>query len=516
MWRRRRSGTGHVRRWDWRPGHVRRRSVQPAHPAAAPGLVALLAAALVLPGCASVLGGYDLAPSGLTRGEEAFRRDLALDPARAYHAALDGRRELPEDQLLRLLFAGTAARYAGVHTESGRLLDVASYLADDRVTLSLSREALSLVTSERVLPYVPGTTERLMIPYVAALNFLEAGQPEAAAVEARRLEALLDQVHDRTPPPDRPDDARFLHYFAGAVFEAAGDWGPAEVAYRRAGALADALGSPWHRNPGTGDGDGEGGTATGEVVILVERGFVPHRVEQSVIVVLPPPRARRLTDGSAADKATAAAEAAAHILLAAGSVYPEGNGFHRDHRYPSNLHLEPWRHQKDEDHDEDDDRNPYLLRVSWPVLYQERPAGPPLRIRAGDAVPVTVARFDAAAGIRRDFEDQRVATLARTVARAVSKLALTTTIEQSVANRDEGAGRLAGLLTNLGTLATERADTRAWHLLPGDIAMARLRLPAGSHDLSLAGDGPAGSDTPIATVTVRPGETTIVSARIWR
>ena len=44
---------------------------------------------------------------------------------------------------------------------------------------------------------------------------------------------------------------------------------------------------------------------------------------------------------------------------------------------------------------------------------------------------------------------------------------------------------LFGILTNIGTMLTERADTRAWHLLPGSISLVRLRLPAGTHDLTV-------------------------------
>jgi uncharacterized protein len=455
--------------------------------------------AMILPasGCAAVLGGYELAPNGLTRDEDAYRRALASEAAAVYRATIEGKRVLPDDDLLRLLYAGTAGRYAGAHEESSRLLDVAAYVAEDRVTLSLSRELLSMLTSDRALPFVPSPTERLMIPYFAALNFLDAGNAEAAAVEARRIEALLDQRHDGTPPDQRPPDARFLHYFAGAVFEAAGDWNAADVAYRRAGDLAGSSGASdaaATAPPDPGDGD---------VIVLVERGFAPHRVEQSVIVVLPPSRAKMLMEGSAAEKAAAAMEAAAHILLTASTG-------HND-RYRSGTHLQPWL----DDSEDDSDGTPYLLRVAWPVLFQETGPGAVFHLWAGDATIGEVARLDLAAGIRRDFDDQRATVVARAVARAVTKAAISAAVEHSVGKKDESAGQLAGLLTNLGTMATERADTRGWHLLPGDIALYRLRLPAGSHDIVLETHDSAGHPVSMGTVTVRPGRTSFVSTRLW-
>jgi uncharacterized protein len=178
------------------------------------------------------------------------------------------------------------------------------------------------------------------------------------------------------------------------------------------------------------------------------------------------------------------------------------------------VHLEPWIDDEDADDgdDGDDDVSPYLLRVSWPVLYQEPRAVSPVRVLAGELGADATALFDVTAGVRHDFDAQRATTLARTVARAASKVAVSTAVEQSVSRRDETAGRIAGLLTNLGTLATERADTRGWHLLPADIAMVRLRLPAGSHELRLDG-GEAGS--PLGTVDVHAGRTTFLSTRIW-
>lgn len=487
---------------------------------------AVFAAAPLLSGCAATFGGYDLAPNGLPKDEDGLRRALAFEADRVYAEVIEGERSLPDDDLLRLLYAGTAGRYAGSYEESSRLLDVASYLAEDRVTYSLSREALSLVTSDRSLAYTPGRTERLMIPYVAALNYLEAGDPDGAAVEARRIEALLDRFDADTPREEIPQQSRFLHYFAGAVFEAARDWSAAEVAYRRSGGLAETLGT---RRLGQGEASGSTrlvGSSTsdslGDVVVLVERGFVPHKVEQSVVIVLPPSQAKMLTEGSTGEKAAAAAEAAARILLTASEVYGDRSGYYRDRGYRSPMHLEPWRdcssRRERSCDEEDEDGEPYLLRLSWPVLYQEPAPTAPLRVRAGDLGVDAVARLDVSAAAHRDFEAERPAILARMVVRAAAKLGLSHSLGEAVGNTDEGAGKLVGVLSNLETMLTERADTRAWHLLPGSVAMVRLRLPPGTHDLYLEADGSrtGSGGASLGSVEVRSGTTTFVSTRIWQ
>lgn len=476
----------------------------------AAGGVAAVAAALSLTACASAFEGYDLAPNGLPVQEDALRRELAFEATNAYASVIEGDRDLPEDDLLRLLYAGIAGRYAGAYDESSRLLDLASYLAEDRVTRSVSRGALSLVTNDRALAYIPGRTERLMIPYVSALNYLDAGDPQGAAVEARRIEALLDRYDDDTAPGDIGESSRFLHYFAGIVFEVAGDANAANVAYRRAkaGELA-AVTEP----------DGEAaGDSIGEVVVLVERGFVPHRVEQSVVVLLPPTQARKLRDGSIGEKVAAGAAAATRILAAANRLYGDRSGYYRDRGYRRTVRLDPWRGDGWCDDCDDEDGESFLLRVSWPVLYQEPVPTGPVRVRAGELGVDALAGLNVADGYRRDFEDQRPAMLARTVVRAASKIALAEAAEDAVSEEDETAGRVVGVLADIGALLTERADTRSWHLLPANVSIARFRLPAGTHELTLEQDGEVGDDAGLSLgpVDVEPGRTVFVTHRVWR
>ncbi len=486
------------------------------------GRVAVLAAALPLSGCAALFGGYDVAPNGLPQSEATLRHDLESQPAAAYASVIEGDRELPDDDLLRLLYAGTAGRYAGEHREGAHLLDLASYVADDRVTTSVSRELLSLVASDRALAYAPSRTERLMIPYLAAATYLEAGDLQGATVEARRIEALLDRIADRDGTNGEgaglpAGDRRFLHTFAATIFEAAGDRSAAEVAYRRAGLQEDAA---VQRVAGTLPGD-----SMGEVVVLVESGFVPHQVEQSVVVVLPPWQLAMLTEGSAGEMALAATEAAARVLLTANQLYGDRSGYYRDRGYRHPVHLEPWDARDPRDCRERGDDgcersygNPYLLRISWPVLFQETAAAAPVRVRTGELGVDALARFDVAARTRQDFEAQRGTMVARTMLRAASKVALSAAAQNAVEKKDAAAGQLVGFLANVGTLLSERADTRCWHLLPGTVSMARLRLPPGTHELTVDLDQGTGTGRTLSlgTATVTAGGTTFVTHRIWR
>lgn len=237
-------------------------------------LVVLVATA-ALNGCAvaATFRSYDVGPSGLERREQALRELLVRANGDPNLLGAHGR--LPQDRLLRALYEGTLAYYGGDYNAAVQRFEVAYRLSEDRYTKSLLRGAGSLLINDRVLEYLPGENERLFIHYYAALAYLRKGEPEEAAVEARRLVYQLQRLDEHATRRDRQARA-MLRYFAGAIFEAAGEWNDALVAYRNAalasgdtaGARRETLGAP------------------GNVVLLVEQGFVAHRVNRSIDVVI--------------------------------------------------------------------------------------------------------------------------------------------------------------------------------------------------------------------------------------
>jgi hypothetical protein len=121
--------------------------------------------------------------------------------------------------------------------------------------------------------------------------------------------------------------------------------------------------------------------------------------------------------------------------------------------------------------------------------------------------------------------------MSRTVTRAVAKYLAARSMEaaaEAAAKKSDGdgkkkkkdddgaraAGMVARMLTNVATTALERADTRAWTLLPSSVAVVRMRIPAGTHELLVDAAGMRQLSLP--GVVVRGGRTTIVSARLWR
>ena len=488
----------------------------------------LLPFILLLSGC-GLFRNHDVTPAGLSRGDDALRRMLAEgQPDVALSRFADRKAKLPSDDLLRLLYQGMVSYHAAQYDSSALLLDRAGELIEERDVLWLSREAAALLSNDRALPWQPSRTERLLIPYYAALSRLSTGDRQGAAVEARRLSYALQSVDDKLERSERRLHG-MLRYFAASVLESNGDANDAAVAYRNAAQLLDdsaLLSSP--------------GADSGDVVVLIEEGFVAHKVEQSLTIVLADYERDGLNDDNDKRREETAGAVAARALanaLRPASEYADGPRRPRQHWYvrapprpdsssrpncsvETKSSADSTSGPNDSKKCKDDDDDFYLLRLAWPGYHAVRRPSLIGGVRIGDSTTVAIPWFvsvsDAVVG---DFERQRAAILARTVARGAAKLALAKSAEKSVGEKNEDWGKVLGTITNVSTALLEQADTRSWTLLPGGFGLVKLRLPAGVQQMRLevgSGSGSTSGWIELGEVSVRAGETHFVTARYFR
>lgn len=470
-------------------------------------------------GCAHLLGGRATGPHGQASWDRELRTLMA---GGSYGRALslvgpDSSRA--GDELLRLQHRGLVAHYAGRWRESADCLERALVLAEDRYTRSVSKALLSLVTSDRVLPYRPPRPERLLLHYYGALNYLRMGEPDEAAVEARRLGRLLERSRRDEGGGVPRELAEALSHFSGAVFEAAGQPVDAAVAYRRARAFAPRAGDSAAAPAGGGGGAGaapgeppgpaldEPSPPTGQVLVAVERGFVAHRVERSVTLFLLPCEVDRLREARSAALEEDEEADADPVLEVARRVadrslgWEPGPGRVRGHRC-------------------EEDADPVLLRVAWPA-FRETPTGSGEAVLRVDGEPRPadpVARVDVSEAVREAYRGRRLLDLAKTLLRAVTKVAVAEGIEDAVSDGDETLGEVAGWTARVAGALLERADTRSWHSLPARIDLYRLRLPAATHrlEVEVPRAGGASRRVGLGEVEVAPGRTRVLAARAWR
>ncbi len=470
-------------------------------------VLTLLLAALAAQGCASAGQSWRAGPGGIPY-ENQLRAQLVAGQFGSALESMKDRDVAPADALLRNLYKGLIAVHAGQNELGTRTLDRAWQIAYDRHTKRLSDGAQSLVTGDGALPYTVGPAERLFIPYYGGLNWLARNERLEAAVEARRMGMLLASDASNNP------GARYMgvmRYVSGVMFEVAGERNDADVAYRNAAVLLDGQ-LPGDTLPPD--------AAHGDVVILIEDGFVAR----------PEPAALDFWVND--DEVTALESREGTVSLDTYRRVDARRGVERDWR------AEHYRN----------------VSLRWPVMA-------PVNAAAGTGVMGARATLDSGVvvagavgvsvsdAVRADFEREQPGRIARAIARSavrdVSARAaggafkaagdVMASDEDDDSNGgkgekgskkdedDDGKGKgwaaagliLAGiglLAIHVGSQVLDQPDLRAWQLLPDRVTVARMRLPVGEHVVEVTRDGEAYS---LGTVTVQPGEVTVLVHRWW-
>jgi hypothetical protein len=396
-----------------------------------------------------------LTPFGARASDAALRRLLATGAAEAAVDALGtGRARRPAvadrslrptgDRLLDDLLVGATAFYAGRYATSQAALAAADEAAEQRRTRSLTREATALLTNDAARPYLPSRTERTLIPYYALLGFLERRDLEGATVEARRLAQRLEETEDQASDAERSLRAS-LRLLTASVFDAAGEPNDAAVARRHVARLTGDTAWGTARAPLTADSI--------DLLVIVEQGFVPHRLTQVAW----------LGQGDALDERWTTRATAAIAGDPDGGVFGLGRWGDRSWWWGDRGWAGPGEGTV----------------VAWPVLAPLGTEGAPPIPRIGGPTRAAVTGSLAAA-IVAEHRAALPALLLRAAARAGARQAAIAAARRSPRHR----GVLTAVAT-LGALAFEQADLRSWSVLPARIGVLPLRLPATASDVTI-------------------------------
>ena len=449
-------------------------------------LVVALPLLLVSTGCATASAAFRAGPMGIP-SERALRDHLSYGRAATAWTALKDKQIAPRDALLRAMYRGVIGLHAGEYAAGSRAMDRAWTLVDDRYSKRISVGAASLVTSEATLPYYPGITERMFIPYYGALNWLARNELDETAVEARRLSALLAAEGDNQPPAELRG---MLRYVSGVLFEAAGEQQDAIVAYRNAAALMGTLPGDTTFAP----------RDSGDVVVLIEDGFVGRPEPQNF------------------------------------GIYMNGDELVALSSGDDNARLAVARTLERRRFDNSLDRTQVgwlTYEVNWASFGEsERSLAPlgartvPAELSRASADVTSAVSADVTSSVRADFERELPARLTRAIARAAVRWAATQGADRAFSSAakkrkddDEDSKGWGSFFLGLGLAAAtvssaviDQPDLRAWQLLPDRLSVARVRLPVGDHPIEvIRGD----EVVSLGTVSVRPGGVAVLTHRWW-
>ena len=213
--------------------------------------------------------------------------------------------EESKDQLAYLLDYASALQIAGQIQESNRSFIKADKLADQLDYHSISNVTSSLLMSEEFVQYKGDTFEKVFINAYLAMNFLSLGDLDSAMVEARRINDKYQKY--RADEKKQYELNPFSKYLSAIIWEADKRYDDAYIAYNEAykisanivGIEEDLIRSAklsrrddaykqWKtkfpyvkENPQWYD------RKRGEVIILVQQGWGPEKVQNPQSASLP-------------------------------------------------------------------------------------------------------------------------------------------------------------------------------------------------------------------------------------
>jgi uncharacterized protein len=405
------------------------------------GLLVLLAV-FALPGCATYSVGIGKVE------QETSNRNLA-----SALKSLDELKLTGADQMLYCLNKGTLLHLQGEYAASNQQFESAKSLMEKLGAISVVEQTGSVVVNDTLKAYEGVGNEQLLIYAFEELNYLQSGNVDDAAVEARQFDIKQRLIAGKDSSAAYLSGA-FVRYLNGMVYEEAGESDSARIDYSKAvdgykaqssitgfgvpaalKADLDRLENPYAKNR-LAPAKKSAGVAmqspdtrnNGEVVFILHDGLGPTLAENIVRIPNPDPQ-----NGTA------------------------------------------------------------IFSVAVPKFVQR---------------PVPVGRFELSEGFesassevvedvnaiaRKSLDDRLPAITARAVARMVVKNGMAKKVKKQK-NGDAGTGGLLlSIVTDVGAIVSERADTRSWSLLPGNFLMARLALPPGTHDLKVTYYGNSGN-----------------------
>lgn len=388
--------------------------------------------------------------------------------------------------------------YANLLTESSTAFDLGEDIAEERYTKSISTEAFSLLTTDKIRPYVSTNYERLLSHYYSILNYIYAGNLEGAIVECKQATNLI-QYFKGEEKDYNFFAAGFLVHLCGMVFEEAGEINDAYISYKQAAEYynisskytsvippKDVGHSLVHtsRKLGFTDeyeryrkqyGDVQPSPENhGELILFYETGYVPKKTEQSLTFPI------LTTDRFGEKDNNDSIKFARTLRTREGMVVDE-------------IKLE------------------YLLRVAIPSIRSKRPRSMGIEVSVGEYTAQGQLIEDVENIAIETLNSQETIILLRTLVRSLGKYL--------VFKKAKKENTALGVIVNLAGVLTESADTRSWQTLPNQIYLVRMPLPAGTHTLKLSflnANEQVSRSEPVPDVKISSNQITFLNYRTYK
>jgi hypothetical protein len=379
------------------------------------------------------------------------RPDLSL--------AIAEQQDAEQKEVISSLDKGMLRRINGDYTGSNQIFEIAKQEIEQLYGVSITENLASVTINETLRGYQGDRYEQLLLHAYMAMNYIQLGQLDGARVEMLQANVKMMEWGDE------PEEDAFLRYFEGIIYESLGEYDSALISYRKAYIVYKEKGGSQYPIASTG-------LKKDLLRLLAWQGlwgeYESYKKEFDMKDYKPVKASDEFGELVAVlNNGLAPIRSEAAIPIFSSEVQQN-------------------------------------LRVAFPVYRQAKRSLYASRVSVNDKqyMMETVEDIDALA--RYSLEQAMPGIMARATARAVVKYNT-----QHTAN-DNSA--LAGLLMTITNLVTERADTRSWTTLPQEIALKRIRLPVGEHQVQVQMLNTAGQivDVIDERVTIKPRQISFV------
>ncbi len=362
-------------------------------------------------------------------------------------------------------------------------------IADKRlIVLDLTSDSAGEIAkylfSDDATVYKAPPHEKLLLNTLNLINYLARGDASGAKVEARRIvisRKYLEGVTDEK----RLSMMALASYLAGFAFEAAGE---PNAAIRHYGDALDAGGiatlEPTVRRLAarTGASDPrlkawtegplpEVNPDDGEVLVVFQTGMAPHR------------KAERLPIGAA--------------IVAASDPGPGARLSRQEQRRAQAFAAKG-----------------VLKWVNYPTLRAVRLRDGPMRVTVDGVAIDGGSGLNIEQAVVQEFKRHEGSLIAGSLTRLLTRAVAGELSQAAVksASKNGLAGLLVGLAVEGAMTAADTPDTRGWVTLPSQIRVARARLPAGQHTVTIEHLGRLHR----ADIDLAPGGWAVLNFSGWR
>ena len=343
-----------------------------------------------------------------------------------------------EDKLLRLMDEGVLLRVGRQFEESNKRFFEAAKLIEMNGYTSLGEQAATLLTNERQTTYQGEDFEKVLVHLYLGLNFLELKQESEAQVEMRKVNEILQAM--KSNGRAEYEFNAFAKYLGGVLFENSGDLNDALVSYRNTLSMDSNLQKNF---PNLGE----------DILRLgIKLGFVEEIADWK----------KQFGEEAAKNAKNILENKLGSLVL----VYESGKS--------------PLKYSTKEYHRKTG-RGGSLVEVLVPLSYykERRTQIQRARIKIQSRQEETAVLNSIESTAVRQLKDRMGRQVAKALAVAATKVAVATAIGKAANSQD------AGVLAGLALMLMSEADTRSWLLLPANLQIARVFLPAGTYSAQI-------------------------------